>query len=300
MSIKKWLMTSSLIAGVSLWPIPSVAAVFSQIISYGDSLLDLGRAFEQVGSPSYGDMFGGGRYSNGLIWVEYLAPRLGLTTNPDTNFAVGGATTGTANTVDNSLVGLSQQINNNLISDPNALYIVWGGANDYLGAGITDPSIPVGNLSAHITTLINNGAINILVPNLSNLGELPVTIGIPQSSLLNNLTQAHNQGLALAINNLQTTFPNTNIQLLDVNTTFNQIQANPSQFDLTNVIDGCLLVSCTTPDTYFFWDIIHPSTRGHQLISNLAVQTLGVPEPSMVLGLFIVGIGAIWIKKNNV
>jgi len=34
-----------------------------------------------------------GRYSNGPVWVEYLASKLRLTSNPDTNFAFGGSTT---------------------------------------------------------------------------------------------------------------------------------------------------------------------------------------------------------------
>ena len=44
-------------------------------------------------SPTYSN----GRFSNGPIWVDYLASDLGLTLNLKNNFAFGGATTGTEN-----------------------------------------------------------------------------------------------------------------------------------------------------------------------------------------------------------
>jgi len=58
------------------------------------------------------------------------------------------------------LPGLQQQINGlqpNTSADPNALYIVWAGANDYLNAGIGDP-VPVNNLSTAVSSLADYGA----------------------------------------------------------------------------------------------------------------------------------------------
>ncbi|WP_373538555.1 SGNH/GDSL hydrolase family protein [Chamaesiphon sp.] len=80
------------------------AATFSQLVVYSDSLSDLGLAFDATGgiAPPYGNLTGG-RFSNGPLWVEYLAAGLGIATTPNTNFAVGGATTGTVNTVANEL-----------------------------------------------------------------------------------------------------------------------------------------------------------------------------------------------------
>src|SRR5215217_7794985 len=53
---------------------------FDHVVVFGDSLSDAGNA---------------GRFTNGPVWVEYLAQKLGLPLNParagGTNFAVGGA-----------------------------------------------------------------------------------------------------------------------------------------------------------------------------------------------------------------
>ena len=68
---------------------------FSSLFVFGDSLSDSGNAFVPTGgaipaSPPYLN----GRFSNGPIWVEHLAPALGFTFNGATDFAIGGAETG--------------------------------------------------------------------------------------------------------------------------------------------------------------------------------------------------------------
>jgi thermolabile hemolysin len=289
------------------------AATFSQLVVYGDSLSDLNRAFTATGGnvPLYGGA-NGGRFSNGPLWVEYLAAGLGIATDPNTNFAVGGATTGTVNTVANELtanglpsppqlVGIQQQVTNNAIGDPNALYIVWGGANDYLGGGIVNPTTPVNNLTAEISTLIARGAKNILVPNLPNLGALPVTRTTTNAAGLNLLTQGHNAILAGSIAAIQQARPDVTLNILDVNDLFTRAVNDPSQFNLTNVTDSCLLVGCTNPNAYLFWDTIHPTTAAHQLIGNLALSTVAptaVPEPFTIIGTIVGGTAALRLRKK--
>jgi outer membrane lipase/esterase len=103
---------------------------------------------------------------------------LGINTNPANNLAVGGATSGTLN-VNSALIGLplpglQTEINSfttaSGAANPNALYVVWAGANDYLG-GSTDSTTVVNNLSNAVTTLTANGAKNIMVVNLPDLGK---------------------------------------------------------------------------------------------------------------------------------
>lgn len=316
--MKRFLIIGGLVLSSSLVPIAAIAATLNQIVVYGDSLSDLGRAATATGgaAPPYSSSFGEGRFSNGPIWLEYLADKLGIpadrnpATNRATNFAVGGATTGTANTIQPlisfpvaGLNGIQQQVSDNPITNPNALYVLWGGANDYLGGGITDPTVTVGNLSIQIQTLIGRGATNILVPNLSNLGELPVTLNTLNSAPLNNLTQFHNLGLAASINSLSQSNSGVNLRLLDVNSLFNQIVANPADAGFDNVTSQCITTTsvCGTPDTYLFWDDIHPTTAGHRLIGELAFNTVSptaVPEPITMLGSLMAFGSAIAFKRK--
>ena len=302
--MKRCLVIGGLILGSSLFPLGAIAATFSQIVVYGDSLSDLGRASALTGgaAPPYSALTNG-KFSNGPLWIEYLAAKLDINKDPKpTNFAVGGATSGTGNTILPVLGGVLDQVTNNSVSDPDALYVVWGGANDYLGAGIIDPKVTVGNLASEIKTLIGRGAKNILVPNLPNLDQLPVTLGTPNAAGLNLLTQGHNAGLAASIASLSGFFPSVKLSLLDVNSLFGNIVANPGNFGFNNVTNGCLLVSCTTPDTYLFWDTIHPTTAGHRLIGDLAfnaVSPAAVPEPTAMLGT-LVAFGSVIVLKRKI
>jgi phospholipase/lecithinase/hemolysin len=272
---------------------PSQAASFSQLLVYGDSLSDVGRVGVATGGafPPYGFLAGGGRFSNGPVWVEYLAAKIGLTSDFSNNFAIGGATSGSLNTITAEFPtvtgGLLSQVADNPIADPAALYIVWAGANDYLGGGVTNPAIPVGNISTAIAQLAGIGAQNFLVANLSDLGSLPVVQGDPVTAAgLSALTIGHNQLLNLALANLGTTFPSVDITLLDINQFFNTVTAEPFAYGLTNTTDACITETflCADPSGYLYWDILHPTTTSHQQIAHFAAQTLGVPEPLTLLG----------------
>ncbi|HEY9906634.1 MAG TPA: SGNH/GDSL hydrolase family protein, partial [Thermosynechococcaceae cyanobacterium] len=112
---------------------------------FGDSLVDTGNLFSATGgfypSPL---QYAPGRFSNGPLWVENLSLRLGLPPDPAANFAFGGSSSGLGNAVLPAapLPGLLGQVTlfAGLVSeaDPKGLYVLSGGANDYLFGGATD------------------------------------------------------------------------------------------------------------------------------------------------------------------
>lgn len=260
---------------------------FEQMYVFGDSLSDVGNVFETTKgdippSPPYFQ----GHYSNGPVWVEYLASKLKLTSNPDTNFAFGGATTGGSKGTYEGLLGQVHRFTaTNSSANPNALYILWAGANDYL-SGATDSTAPINNLVMAVKSLSKVGAKNILVVNLPDLGKLPATRTSQRSDLLNNLTQKHNSELAAALNDLrQELGSDINIIYLDVDSRFNQVINEPEKFGFTNVTNPCLtnVSICDNPNEYLFWDDIHPTTAAHKLFVELAFWALKpAPEPRPV------------------
>lgn len=291
-----------------IFPLKVSAQNYNQIYVFGDSFSDTANVFNATaGAIPPSPIYFNGRFSNGPVWVEYLATKLGLNVNPGTNFAFGGATTGFENLGIAVLPGLQQQINDftaaNKSADPNALYIVWAGTNDYLEyffAKIPNPTESVANLSAAVTSLAAVGAQNIMIVNLPDLGKFPVTGGDSQiAGVLNILTNAHNSGLTTTLNFLsQELSPDINIIPLDVNSLFNRVIADPSGFGFTNVTNSCIgdlsvvpinvptqPVACT-PDKFLFWDQVHPTTASHKLIGDfafLALKPTSVPEPDAVL-----------------
>lgn len=308
--MQKQLLLAGLFFSSILFPLEATAQDFQQLYVFGDSLSDTDNFYNASGrtfppSPPYSQ----GRFSNDRIWIDYLAADLGATS---TNFAFGGATTGSNNVIPVpetvSVPGLQQEIARfqatNPIANPDALYVIWAGANDYLGGGITDPSVPVNNLSGAITTLAESGAENFLVVNLPDLGKIPGTNDSPQASNLSTLTNLHNLGLDNSLNALSSSY-DINIYDLDVSALYADAIAEPAKYGFTNVTDACLSNTgiCSNPDEYLFWDELHPTDAGHKIISEVAVSRLQaepVPEPGAGLGILAFGgVGAVALLKRR-
>ncbi len=266
--------------------------LFSDVYVFGDSISDIGNAFDITkkingeGLPPAPPYFLE-RFSNGPVWVEYLTQLLGLTSKRQNNFAVGGANTDGNNTFAPhnpfGLPGLQQELNSFITSvnqhaDPKALYIIWAGANDYLGGNITDPTVSVKNLTNAVTALTKVGAKNLMVVNLPDLGKIPAARDNPaRSTGLSALTKAHNSGLAKALQALSQSSCEAKIIPFDVSAVFDQILTEPKKFGFTNVTDVELEQLSKFQgytDKFFFWDIVHFTTAAHQMLAKLALGVL--------------------------
>lgn len=250
-----------------------------EIYVFGDSLSDVGnvlRATKGV-SPSEPPYFRG-RYSNGPVWVDYLASQLRLTPNSNNNFAYGGATTGNSKGLPPGLLTQIKRFTaTHSSANSNALYVIWAGKNDYLG-GETDSSLPVNNLVNAVQLLSSAGAKNIVVVNLPDLGKLPGTRSTTErANCLSNLTQKHNSQLAASTNQLrQQLSSDVNLTYLNINGLLNQVMKNPGEFGFTNVTAACLTnrQQCNNPSQYLFWDSIHLTTATHQLFAQFMFSAL--------------------------
>jgi phospholipase/lecithinase/hemolysin len=274
------------------------------IVSFGDSLSDVGNFYAATGgaSPPTSLGYDNGRFSNGLNWVEYLAKDLGVAAptasiSGGTDYAYGGATTGNGTTVSTFLgatatvPNIGTQIATYLASNtPTAgqVFTIWGGANDFLNAGQRDPFIPALNIGAEIATLARAGAKDFIVPNLPPLGDLPATNTLPRQdiALLNLLTVVFNATLQFEAPVLEREF-GIQIQILNVYGLTKSVLNDPSEFGFTNVTtDAVGDNGGTNAQGYLFWDIVHPTTAADALIAGLAV-----PEPSsfVLLGIAVAG-----------
>lgn len=341
MLLRKTLSSLRAACVLSALPLTFMAAVptsakaanlnFDQIYAFGDSLSDDGKVsakvFAATGFPFPPPPYYQGRFSNDPLWVEQLATSLGIGL---TDVAHAGATTGTDNTLNDSpllpffptglrpilpapLPGLQNEIASfaaaNPSADPNGLYVVWAGANDYLPTDSTTftpyskPDTTIANLTSAVTSLVGVGAKNIMVVNLPNLGQIPLTRNLPQSSDLTALSDLHNTSLAATISGLSKAYSDVNFIPLDVSSLFSDILSNPGNYGFTNVTDACLskFLECSSnPNKFFFWDQEHPTYAAQKLIANEAYAALSVPEPSEVLGILVIGgFGAVSVLRRK-
>ncbi len=287
---KSFLFNSIIIFCVGL-PSQAWSYPYSEIYVFGDSLSDTGRFFEATGLPPA--PYFEGRISNGKMWVEYLAEFLNLTYNPQTNFAWAGAMSGTTNSwsekaPDAKLWGLQQQVDtyikNTAAADPEGLYVVWAGSNDFMG-DVTNPqetiTVALDNIVTAVKNLHQHGAQHILVPNLGDLGKTPRSLPLGSiSGMLSGLTDNFNQALAKFLqpfNVMQADMPASLEMLADPET-----MTDPVSLNLTNFTEACLDSEaervCDTPDNYFFWDNIHPTTQGHLAIALIFNSAVTEPQ----------------------
>ena len=252
---------------------------------FGDSLSDVGTVFRLSGgmyppNPPYFH----GRYSNGRVWVEYLAESLDLSSNQTKNFAYGGSTTGINpgatqinynNLVPDLLTQVKSFTQTNQQANPNALYVIWAGANDYL-QGVSSATVPLENLTKAIASLHDFGAKKMIVGNLPDLGHLPATRNNGNSAYLSGLTQAHNQGLRRSLKIVSQQRSDLQIATLDANKLYREAITNPSAFGFSNVISGCMagVSNYGNADQFLFWDSIHPTTAAHRIIGKTALAAI--------------------------
>ncbi|WP_373530509.1 SGNH/GDSL hydrolase family protein [Nostoc sp.] len=318
-------------------PLKATAASFTKFYVFGDSLSDTGNVFTATGGlvapttaiPQEPPYFQG-RFSNQQVWVDYLGDQLGLTPSPyitlnptipnqGINFAVGGASSGQGNAVvpNAPLPGVLEQVGLltqpilqvNQKLDPNALYAVWGGANDYVFGQATNATQTAQNLSDAVGLLASSGAKNILVFNLPDLGKIPFAFATEQSNNLTALTNDHNNKLAEELGKFSNN-SDLNLISVDVFSLFNQVQANPGKFGFKDVTNPCLVGNfqtiisvCPQPNDYLFFDSVHPTTGVHQLVANAAlaaIEAKSVPEPAINLGILALGaFGAVGVVKRQ-
>lgn len=275
----------------------------SQLVVFGDSLSDTGKvqaAFKDALNIQLPDApYDNGRFSNGPVAVEVLAQQLQV---PLTSLAYGGALTGTSNRITTAGVltgtGTQSQITGYIqakqgVLDANALYVVWAGGNDFFTA---PTAATVGSATANllqgVSALYSAGARQFLIPNLPDLANTidSIKAGGAVQAGAHALSVAFNGALAQTFAQAQASLPGARIEVFDTEGVLSALRAD--YIAKGGVVNQACWVGnfqgvgtqCSTPDTYFMWDNVHPTAKVHQAVgeafarSNIVVSS--VPEPA--------------------
>ncbi len=288
------------------------SAQFSNVIYFGDSLTDSGY-FKPVVPPGTG-LF---TTNPGPVWSQLFSERFGTAAIPSnqpggTNYAQGGAQTTilpgippVAPTA--GATPIAAQVQNFLAKgsvDPNAVYSVFGGGNDFfwqlglLQAGQTTPAAVQASLGQsgvdlgkQVAILHAAGAGLVMAWNLPDLGRTPFAAASGQAPAISQLVSLFNNSLQATLNTV-----GGNTLRLNTYALFNEILANPALYGITNITSpACTvstaylctpatLVSANAPQTYLFSNDSHPTTAGHQLFADYAISFIEGPEQMAALG----------------
>lgn len=248
---------------------------FDNLYVFGDSYCDVGNLYAATGNTYPPAPYYQGRFSDGPIWLDHVAGFLRLPLTPSilggTDYAFGGAWatapqplgTGVIPSVPEQ-VGLYLQQHGGK-ADPNGLYIIEGGGNDIVDTTTGSPQV-LGyqialNLVASEEMLRKAGARHFVIPNLFNVGLLPVAAS--KVAFASAASTAANKGLDLLLAP-EERIPGVHILRMDVFNLMGAVQSDPTHFGFTDITDPCLTtVLCSDPDHTFFWDTFHPTLFGH-------------------------------------
>lgn len=307
----------AVLAVVLFWSAAGQAATMSyrQIYAFGDSLSDVGNVYDLSGhalpvSPPYDS----GRFSNGPVWVEDLADRLGQPAPTPSrlgghDFAYGGAQTGTTLTHAGTGIDLNAQIDQfearrAAVSD-DTLFTLWIGSNDvnafarsFQDGRVTlgDVGTFVGQASANVGDAVDRlaaaGLTHLLALDVPDLAQTPQAMAAasrtadPQATLnqIGLLTSIFNDALNDTLRDVAQR-RGIDLTLIDTFDRIDDIVADPGLFGLDNVTEPCWTgdftnpasgTVCDTPNDHLFWDGLHPTGAGHRLVADAAADALGL------------------------
>ena len=307
-----------LAAALAVAATPALAqqGTFSQTVFFGDSLSDAGFFTPLlVQQDPQAAVLGRFTTNPGLVWSEYLADFYGTGAAPawtatgaapqpgtGSNYAVGGARVGQDEV---GALGytpsLATQVGAYLAAtggaaDPNALYTVWGGANDIFAA-VQAPEQAQQMIGAAVTAQVGlvgalkaAGAQYVLVPTVPNIGATPRFLaGGPVAQAGGTaLSQAYNQALFAGLAG-----QGLSVIPLDTYSLLNEVIADPAAYGFANVTGTACqpqitaqsltcnpntYVSPGAPDTYLFADGVHPTSRTHALVAQAATAMIEAPR----------------------
>jgi phospholipase/lecithinase/hemolysin len=250
-------------------------------------------------SPPYSD----GRFSNGNVWVQDVDKDLGLpalkpSLDGGRDYAYGGAEAGNEPLHTVTPIDLPSQLAQFIANVPhpeaNALYTLSIGANDLLDAipayannpsqADADIQAAVNNESLFLQGLAADGAENFLILNVPDLGKTPQEAG--NSAVASQLSSLYDSELDASLKTLVAQ-EHLNIYLVDTYTLIDEGVADPAKYGLKNVttpvwtgnyenpFSGTLNAHGSQQNTYLFFDHLHPTAKGHEIVASAALSALG-------------------------
>ncbi|CAH0043656.1 unnamed protein product [Clonostachys solani] len=216
------------------------AAHFARLIVFGDSFSDNGNGSWVVSNatwPSDPSYFAHS-FSDGPVWNELVADALDLQL---VNVATGGATTNngfvqgrTGPKSEIPVPSTAEQIASFLSWDtprPGDVFVHWSGVNDILFNPNVTGSQTTSLISENIETLYRAGARNIVLGNYNDIETFPGTYDA--SDYQSDNVKSYMDDLSIGLRNIVGAYSVcANTALVEVQTLFRNIAANPAEYSI--------------------------------------------------------------------
>ena len=179
-------------------------------------------------------------------------------------------------------------------ADRNALYFVWGSANDLRDITQDTFASTITSTISHLTGIVGSlyqlGARNFLLPNLPDIGLTPEARsgGHVVKGGATFASETFNTGLASAYGTLGNALFGERFTYFNVMSAQRALTGGAPGNGFSNVSQGCFTgyvgiagTQCADPSGYLCWEKIHPSDATHAALG--AQMLAAVPEPQTML-----------------
>jgi phospholipase/lecithinase/hemolysin len=256
----------------------------SRVVVFGDSLSDTGALKRASLGFAPSNAYFEGRFTNAKTWNELLADALGV---PHESFAQGGAKVlgddGTPLAIHRQIRAFLAQRDARHPID-TALYVVWGGGNDYF-QGADDAAAVAQGLLDDARLLLDAGARDVLLLETLVLSALPGGVRGVSGRDLDVRVAAHNAKLRNGVVALRAAHPQARIALASPQRLRDEVFEHPADFGIEDVAGVCYgggialweggpSDRCPDATKFFYFDHVHPTGRVHCAFAVAALEAL--------------------------
>jgi phospholipase/lecithinase/hemolysin len=258
-------------------------------------------ALDELLTPDGPYAKGGHHVSNGATWAEGVARGLALAGNARpalanagtsaSNYAVFGARAVAVNCRFNLLDQVSAYLADFPQASASTLVAIEIGSNDVRDALTAGPDAiqtiqnALGGVIQSVTLLHQHGVRSFVFLNVPDVGKTPAVRmleyfypGTMEGA--NKLAMGFNKGLLDGVvPYVYSLGGGSQARIVDIYETLNLVVEHKESYGFVNVTDACVTPNrapfqCTNPDSYLFWDGIHPTKAMHAIIAQQALAVI--------------------------
>ncbi|KAJ9072578.1 hypothetical protein DSO57_1026064 [Entomophthora muscae] len=270
---------------------------FRDIVVLGDSFSDTGNLFNATGQRFPPSPYFQGRFSNGPLWIEYVANQYNATL---LNYAVVGATS------DDSVYNVSfehapgvkidgciEQMRH-LKSDPqlkrlqpeDTLVSFSFFGNDFTYPGATAEKT-VEALGACLSQVLSYKQFDHVFVPYSNVPEVYPRVrakSIQEQTHLSAISLKYRSRWQAKIKEISRSFPETTFYMFDFGLLITYLSLNPPKRTTSPRKRFCLEPPsvCSNPSEFLFWDDFHFNADVHKTFGEKAIGV--IKDPSSIYG----------------
>jgi phospholipase/lecithinase/hemolysin len=295
----------SITFGILAAAVYPAGAAFSSMHIFGDGVSTT------TNNPLSGKFYYGLRRSNGRVWVELLAQRQGLGANSITNVNWSNSSNNWSYYYPNSPILPSSNLVLTVskyaapADAQSALFVVWVNDADFVNdmANIY-PSTNIAlwaaannqSLTNHYTIITNlyaKGVRTLVMPNAVDITEIPdySSLIVTAPATRNFIRQQvinFDAGLVTTLDRAKSNCPSLAIYSPDFFNLLDSVLTNAATYGLTNALSGGVSIDAISyysnlglqantnglGTNFIFWDSDDPTAKFHEIIADVAQQTI--------------------------